>query len=281
MTTSDPAASGTSAPDDAGREPSAPGRAAPGPGGSPGDGASGPGAGEGPGDTGGKPRPDRPERRRRPLRRLALLAVCAVVAGFLPFVWQVASTSGDRHTAEGVPERPVALVLGAGVRPDGLPSLLLARRLDTAAELYFAGKVEAVLVSGDNSVDHYNETDTMSDYLVAAGVPENRIAGDYAGFSTWDSCVRAREVFGVEEATVVTQDFHLPRAVRLCRDAGIDAVGVADSSLEERRFATLYGWVREVPAAVAALGTAVFRPDPTFLGGYETAVDDALAADAE
>ncbi|MFJ9558200.1 vancomycin high temperature exclusion protein [Nocardiopsis sp. NPDC101807] len=274
MTTSDPAASGASAPDDAEREPSAPGHAAPAPDGSPGDGASVPGAG----DTGRK---TRPERRRRPLRRLALLAVCAVVAGFLPFVWQVASTSGDRHTAEGVPERPVALVLGAGVRPDGLPSLLLARRLDTAAELYFAGKVEAVLVSGDNSVDHYNETDTMSDYLVAAGVPENRIAGDYAGFSTWDSCVRAREVFGVEEATVVTQDFHLPRAVRLCRDAGIDAVGVADSSLEERRFATVYGWVREVPAAVAALGTAVFRPDPTFLGGYETAVDDALAADAE
>ncbi|MFD3685489.1 vancomycin high temperature exclusion protein [Nocardiopsis sp. NPDC058631] len=264
MTTSDSAVPGTSAPLDADRGPSAPG------------GADGSGTGTGPDRSTEK---DRPGRRRSPLRRLALLAVVAVVAGLLPFVWQVASTSGERHTAGGVPERPVALVLGAGVRPDGLPSLLLARRLDAAAELYFAGKVEVVLVSGDNSVDHYNETDTMSDYLVAAGVPRERIAGDYAGFSTWDSCARAREVFGVEEATVITQDFHLPRAVRLCRAAGIDAVGVADASMGDRRFATVYGWFREVPAAVAALGTAVFRPDPTFLGEYETAVDDALAAE--
>jgi len=269
---------GASVPDDADRAPSAPehgaGTAAT-PADASGTGAPGTRGTAGSGRSSGK---DRPERRRSPLRRLALLAVFAVLAGFLPFVWQVASTSGDRHTAAGVPERPVALVLGAGVRPDGLPTLLLARRLDTAAELYFAGKVEAVLVSGDNSVDHYNETDTMRDYLVASGVPQDRIAGDYAGFSTWDSCTRAREVFGVEEATVVTQDFHLPRAVRLCRAAGIDTVGVADSSMRERRFATVYGWFREVPAAVAALGTAVLRPDPTFLGEYETAVDDALAA---
>ncbi|WP_159942980.1 MULTISPECIES: vancomycin high temperature exclusion protein [unclassified Nocardiopsis] len=218
---------------------------------------------------------------RRPLRRLFLLAVLAVAVGCAPFVWVLSSTADHRHTAATVPERPVALVLGAGVRPDGQPSLLLARRLDTAAGLYFDGRVRAVLVTGDNSVEHYNETDTMRDYLVAAGVPPERIVGDYAGFSTWDSCARAREVFGVAEATVVTQDFHLPRAVRLCRAAGIDAVGVADSSLRERTFATVYGWLREVPAAVAALGTAVLRPDPTFLGEYETGVDDALAPDGE
>ncbi|MFD6949187.1 hypothetical protein A6A08_05640 [Nocardiopsis sp. TSRI0078] len=220
-------------------------------------------------------------RRRLRLRHLALLAVFAMVAGCAPFLWVLSSTSDHRHTAQTVPERPVALVLGAGVRPDGQPSLLLARRLDTAAGLYFDGRVDAVLVTGDNSVEHYNETDTMSEYLVEAGVPRERIVGDYAGFSTWDSCARAHEVFGVEEATVVTQDFHLPRAVRLCRAAGIDAVGVADSSLRERTFATVYGWLREVPAAVAALGTVVLRPDPTFLGDYETGVDDALALERE
>jgi vancomycin permeability regulator SanA len=235
--------------------------------------------GSGASDGSGRTRPRRRPRLR--LRHLALLAVFAVVAGCAPFLWVLSSTSDQRHTAESVPERPVALVLGAGVRPDGEPSLLLARRLDTAAGLYSSGKVDAVLVSGDNSVEHYNETDTMSDYLVAAGVPRERIVGDYAGFSTWDSCARASEVFGVEEATVVTQDFHLPRAVRLCRAAGIDAVGVADSSLRERTFATVYGWFREVPAAVAALGTVVLRPDPMFLGDYETGVDDALALERE
>jgi vancomycin permeability regulator SanA len=213
------------------------------------------------------------------LRRLAVLTVFAVVVGCAPFLWVLSSTSDHRHTAASVPERPVALVLGAGVRPDGRPSLLLARRLDTAADLYFAGKVDAVLVTGDNSVEHYNETDTMRAYLVAAGVPGEHIVGDYAGFSTWDSCVRAREVFGVEEATVVTQDFHLPRAVRLCRSVGVDAVGVADSSLADRTFATVYGWLREVPAAVAALGSVVLRPDPAFLGDYETGVDEALERD--
>ncbi|WP_083922159.1 SanA/YdcF family protein [Nocardiopsis halotolerans] len=222
------------------------------------------------GNRGGRP---------RWLRHLALLTVFATVAGCAPFLWVLVSTSDHRYTAGTVPERPVALVLGAGVRPDGRPSLLLARRLDTAADLYFAERVDVVLVTGDNSVEHYNETDTMRAYLEAAGVPEEHIVGDYAGFSTWESCVRARQTFGVEEATVVTQDFHLPRAVRLCRSAGIDAVGVADSSLRERTFATVYGWFREVPAAVAALGSVVLRPDPTFLGDYETGVDDALALD--
>ncbi|WP_231640559.1 vancomycin high temperature exclusion protein [Nocardiopsis sp. NRRL B-16309] len=219
-------------------------------------------------------------RSRRRVRLVAAVAVAAVLLAFLPFVWTLASTAGHRHTAETVPDRPVALVLGAGVRSDGLPTLLLARRLDTAADLYFDGRVSVILVTGDNSVEHYNETDTMADYLVDAGVPADRIVGDYAGFSTWESCVRAREVFGVEEATVVTQDFHLPRAVGLCRSAGIDAVGVADSSLHDRRFATVYGWLREVPAAVAAAGTVLLRPDPTFLGDDETGVQDALADDA-
>lgn len=218
-------------------------------------------------------------RRRRP--RLALLAAAALVLGCVPFAWQLVSTGEQRHTTASVPDRPVAIVLGAGVRSDGLPSYLLAQRLDLAVELYEAGSVQAVLVTGDNEVEHYNETDTMRGYLVDAGIPADRVVGDHAGFSTWDSCARAKEVFGVEEATVLTQEFHLPRAVRLCQAAGIDTVGVGGASMSERGFATVYGWAREVPAAVAALGTAVFQPDPTFLGDYETGVDDALAGAAE
>lgn len=194
-----------------------------------------------------------------------------------PFVWIVLSTGDRRLPAELVPTRPVALVLGAGVRPDGQPSLLLARRLDIAADLYRRGRVEAVLVSGDNSVETYNETDTMRAYLVAAGVPDAKIAGDYAGFDTWDSCVRAYEVFGVRAATVVTQDFHLPRAVALCRAAGIDAVGTGDGNLDRSGRATVYGYAREIPAAIAAVLDMAFSPNPRFLGPYEPGVDNALA----
>nr|WP_307851356.1 ElyC/SanA/YdcF family protein [Nocardiopsis sp. MG754419] len=221
---------------------------------------------------------DRPARRRRG-RVLAALAV--MVLGCAPFVWQLIATSEHRYGTEDVPERAVAVVLGAGVRPDGLPSHLLAQRLELAVELYEAERVRAVLVTGDNGVEHYNETDTMRDYLIDAGIPADRIVGDHAGFDTWDSCARAAEIFGVEEAVVLSQEFHVPRAINLCRAAGIDAVGVGDDSMSERGTATVYGWVREVPAALAALGTVVLRPDPKVLGDYETGVDEALAQAAE
>nr|WP_239647114.1 ElyC/SanA/YdcF family protein [Nocardiopsis salina] len=210
----------------------------------------------------------------------AAVAVCAAVAvlSTVAFVWQLNSTSDHRHAAADVPDRPVAVVLGAGVRSDGEPSRMLSHRLDVAVELYEAGSVEVVLVSGDNGEDHYNETDTMAAYLVEAGVPEEYVVGDHAGFSTWDTCARANEVFGVEEATVVSQDFHVPRAVQLCRAAGIDAVGVGESLMDERRTGTVYGWMREVPAALSSAVTAWSLPEPELLGDYETGVDDALAS---
>lgn len=221
-------------------------------------------------------RPGRAARR----RRLAVLAAVLLAAALAaPVGWLHAATAQYRHTAEEVPKRPVALVLGAGVTPEGEPTRLLERRLELAAGLYRSGLVEAVLVSGDNSREHYNETDTMYHHLVAAGVPAAKVARDHAGFSTWESCVRAREVFGVEAVTVVTQTFHLPRAVALCRTAGLDAVGVGDPAWDDRAPAMLYGHAREVPAAVKALFDMAVRPEPTFLGPRETSVDEALAAE--
>ncbi|KUP98442.1 hypothetical protein AC529_01455 [Thermobifida cellulosilytica TB100] len=212
-------------------------------------------------------------------RAAVVVAVLLAVAAPVPLVWLRATTAQYRYFPEEVPYRPVALVLGAGITSDGKPTRLLERRLELAAELYHAGRVEAVLVSGDNSLEHYNETDAMYDYLVGVGVPGAKVARDYAGFSTWESCVRAREVFGVQEATVVTQTFHLPRAVALCRAAGLDAVGVGDPAWDDRAPAMAYGHVREAPAAVKALFDMVVRPDPTFLGPRETTVDEALAAE--
>jgi vancomycin permeability regulator SanA len=190
-----------------------------------------------------------------------------------PFAWLTLSTDSRRTTAERAEARPVALVLGAGLRDDGRPSTLLARRLDIAADLYHRGTVDAVLVSGANA-----EPAAMRAYLVAAGVPDAKIVRDAAGYRTWDSCVRAHEVFGVRSAIVVTQEFHLPRAVALCKAAGIDATGVGDHSLQARGTATVYGWLREVVAAFRAVGDTLLRPAPQRLEPPTTTLANAVLA---
>jgi vancomycin permeability regulator SanA len=207
---------------------------------------------------------------RKPLVLAALLAPVLVAA---PLAWFAATTGSRRTTVERAQPRPVALVLGAGLRADGRPTLLLARRLDIAAALYHRGTVDAVLVSGAD-----DEPGAMHAYLLSAGVPDAKIVRDAAGFRTWDSCVRARHVFGVRSAIVVTQAFHLPRAIVLCGAAGIDVTGVGDASLPARRRATVYGWLREVPAAVKALGDALLRPAPRSLGEPTTSLADAVRA---
>ncbi len=202
-----------------------------------------------------------------------LVALLAPLLAAAPLAWFAASTDGRRTTVDQAKARPVALVLGAGLRRDGHPSLLLARRLDIAADLYHRGTVDAVLVSGADQ-----EPTAMRRYLLAAGVPNAKIVGDPGGFRTWDSCVRAREVYGVRSAIVVTQEFHLPRAIVLCQAAGIDATGVGDASLPARRTATIYGWLREIPAAVKALGDVLLQRTPERVGEPTSTLADALRA---
>ncbi|GLW64377.1 membrane protein [Actinomadura rubrobrunea] len=210
-----------------------------------------------------------------PLTVLAGLGVYTVLA---PLAWAYAKTADRRAGPEDVPDAPVALVLGAGIR-DGRPTTLLARRLDLAADLYRRGKVRVLLVSGDNRVRGYDEPTVMRDHLIARGVPERRIVRDFAGLDTWDSCVRAKRIFGVEKVTVVTQNFHLPRAVALCRAAGLDAWGVGDDSLAARPPATAFGYAREPLAMLKAVATLIVRPDPAVLGRPEPGVRQALAED--
>jgi vancomycin permeability regulator SanA len=207
----------------------------------------------------------------RKLWVLAVLLAPLLVA--TPLVWFAVSTDSRRTTADRAEARPVALVLGAGLRRDGRPTLLLARRLDIAADLYHRGTVDAVLVSGAD-----DEPAAMRTHLLAAGVPDAKIVGDVAGIRTWDSCVRAHEVYGVRSAIVVTQEFHLPRAVVLCAAAGIDATGVGDASLQARGIATVYGWLREIPAAVKAIGDILFQPAPQQLGDPTSTLADAVLA---
>jgi SanA protein len=118
-----------------------------------------------------------------------------------------------------------AIFFGAGIRADGRLSPMLADRMDTAIALYDAGKVRKLLVSGDNRFADYNEPGRMYDYAVARGVPPADVVRDYAGRRTYDTCYRAKAIFGVARALLVTQRFHLPRAIFTCRNLGVDAVG--------------------------------------------------------
>ncbi|MFE0460521.1 vancomycin high temperature exclusion protein [Kitasatospora sp. NPDC058965] len=213
-------------------------------------------------------------RRRRTQRKIFQGLVLLCVLALAPSAW-LFLTDGDRiRTVAGVPAEPVAVVFGAGVVGDE-PTPYLAHRLDAAVALYRAHKVKAVLVTGDNSSTGYNEPGTMYDYLVSRGVPAVRVVRDYAGFTTWDSCIRARRVFGVDHAVLVSQDYHVRRALALCRAAGIDSYAVGVS--EPRDDTWYYGGLREIPGAGKAALSALLRPDPTFLGPTEPGVAQALA----
>ncbi|TNY38207.1 SanA/YdcF family protein [Thermomonospora catenispora] len=196
-------------------------------------------------------------------------------AGLLPSVWMKAATAPYRMDAAQVRPAPVAIVLGAGIWGDR-PSPFLAGRLDVALRLYREGKVKVILVSGDNSRREYDEPTVMWRYLVERGVPGEKVVRDYAGFDTWDSCVRAKRIFGVDRAIVVSQVFHLPRAVALCRAAGVRAVGVGHDSMRTQAATTGYGYLREGLASFKALVDVARKPRPRFLGPQEPGVRNAL-----
>lgn len=196
---------------------------------------------------------------RLPPRRWRWVAGCAVLVAVLasvPTIWEHWAAAPHLRDPATVPDTPVALVFGARVHGDR-PTAFLASRLDQAARLLAAGKVRGILVSGNNDGHGYDEPDVMRAYLLAHGVPADRITVDEAGFTTWDTCVRARRVFGVREATLVTQAFHVARAVTLCRAAGVTGYGVGIGSASVGLGSTVYGYFREYFAADKALWTVL------------------------
>jgi vancomycin permeability regulator SanA len=205
---------------------------------------------------------------------LGVLLGLVVLVGAGPYLWIRFATAGKIHTVADAPATPVAIVLGAGLKTDGSPKLYLRIRLEDTLRLYQDGKIRAILVSGDHGQVSYDEVAAMTSWLVDRGVPADKVVADHAGFDTYDSCVRAYEIFGVRAALVVTQDFHVRRAVYLCREAGIDAVGVGSRAPgDDIRYQ-----VREVPAAIKATLDVVVGAAPRYLGKYETGVDEALSA---
>ncbi len=216
-------------------------------------------------------------RRRRLLVAALVLAGGAVgVAG--PWVWVRIASSGKSYAAADVPRTPVAIVFGAGLQPDGGPSRFLRYRLDIALQLYQQGRVEVILVSGDNRTSDHDEPTSMRDYLVRKGVPQERIVRDYAGRNTYDTCVRARRIFSVPSAVLVTQAYHLPRALALCNAVGVPAVGVPDEEAARNYPGLVVSYaLREIGADVKAVWDIVSGREPV-LGAPESSVTDALAA---
>lgn len=214
---------------------------------------------------------------RRPLI-IAALAAAVLGAALLAssVAWVDRGARGHIHSARDVPAAPVALVLGAQVDAKGQPSGFLGGRLAVALELYRAGKVRAILVSGDHGRADYDEPDAMRSWLMGRGVPARKVVADYAGFDTYDSCARAREIFGVTRAIVVTQNYHLARAVTLCRHLGVDADGVGDGAAGHNWLAWWRASLREWGACVKAGYDLAVRPAPTFLGQHESGIEDAL-----
>jgi SanA protein len=173
------------------------------------------------------------------------------------------------YSTQTVPSMPVALVFGAGLWRDGTPTTVLRDRIATATQLYFSGKVQKLLMSGDNSYLDYNEPGAMREYALSLGVPPEAIVLDYAGRRTYDTCYRARARFAAENVILVTQSFHLPRALYTCNILGLTAVGVASDQRGYRLGSILYWNLRELPATLTALmDLHVLRPVP-ILGQHE------------
>jgi SanA protein len=203
----------------------------------------------------------------RRLKMLFLLSILALGAVSLVFVLPRVITSlyaqPRIYPLREVPDQRVAIVFGAGLWRDGRPTPVLRDRVITAVQLYFDGKVEKLLMSGDNSDENYNEPAAMKELALRLGVPEDDIVLDYAGRRTYDTCYRARHIFKVDQAILVTQRFHLPRALYLCNQMGVPAVGVAADQQEYRNRSEAYWNLRETPATLVALWEVhVSRPLP-------------------
>lgn len=187
---------------------------------------------------------------------LLMLALACTVS-----MYSATRTYIYRSAAEA-PQAHVALVLGAAVSPDGSLSPLFRDRIDSALDLYRKGRVSKILISGDNSTKTYNEVDPARLYLLDNGVPEEDLYTDHAGFDTYSTMYRARDIFEISSMVITTQNFHLPRSVFIARSLGIEAYGVR----VDDRPVLLRNYVRETFASVKAVLDVVTNRTPKYLG---------------
>jgi vancomycin permeability regulator SanA len=184
---------------------------------------------------------------------LILISVMVLVSAVgLSRIATIYHGRGRIFNLHNAPSKPASIVFGAGLRRDGTPTSVLRDRVLTAVELYKEGKISKILMSGDNRFDYYNEPGAMKEFALEFGIPEEAIVLDYAGRRTYDTCYRAREIFGLRDVILVTQRFHLPRAIFTCNSLGVNAVGVTADSYYYRRRSQLFWNIREIPATAAA-----------------------------
>ncbi len=195
------------------------------------------------------------------LAAVCLVAVCAIDAHVRSSAESRIVTADETARLDGI---DCIVVLGCGVRPDGQPSDMLADRIAQGVALYEKGASPKLLMSGDHSRSDYDEVNTMRNVAVEAGVPADDVFMDHAGFSTYESMYRARDVFGAKRIVIVSQRYHLYRALYVAERLGLDAYGVAAdlrpyAGQEARE-------VREILARVKDFLTAIVQPPPTYLG---------------
>jgi len=197
---------------------------------------------------------------------LAACAVCVLWAAAAHFLVVEAARGRTYSDAAAVPPRHVGLVLGCSrLLADGRRNTFFDNRMLAAAQLFGAGKVDYLIVSGDNHSHDYDEPKDMKEALVRAGVPDSRVYCDYAGFRTLDSVIRVRAVFGQTSVVVVSQGFHNQRAIFIARHAGVDAIGL--NAPEVDAYNSFMTRCREVLARANTLPDLfVFRRGPRFLG---------------
>ena len=215
----------------------------------------------------GKPEKKQTPRQKKTRILVIILAALAVLALIPLTINIIVKTRGGKHITGKVPGdfgADCILVLGCGVRPDGEPSDMLVDRIRTAVALYEEGVAPKLLMSGDHGTEDYDEVNAMKACAVEMGVPPEDVFMDHAGFSTYESIYRAKEVFGVKKCVVVTQKYHLYRTLYLCEAFEIEALGVSASL--RNYYAQTKRDVREVVARCKDFCFSIVKPLPKYLG---------------
>ena len=196
----------------------------------------------------------------------ALALVCALAAAGLSIYvcFQAKPYLMTAEDAAALEQVDAILVLGCGVRPDGTPSLMLRDRLEMGLKLYEAGAAPKLLMSGDHGRVEYDEVNAMRDYALERGVPSEDVFMDHAGFSTYESMYRARDIFQCEKILIVSQRYHLYRAVYDARALGLEAYGVAAEDIAYT--GQVMREAREILARDKDFFYCIFKPEPTYLG---------------
>lgn len=206
------------------------------------------------------------------VKRIVIICICLGAAGLLVLIGINAHVKGvvkDRIVDPNkipIEEADCIMVLGCQVKEGGEPSHMLRDRLQRGMEVYELGTAEKLLMSGDHGRTDYNEVETMKQYAIDEGVDSEDVFMDHAGFSTYESIYRAKEVFGVKKMVIITQEYHLYRALYIAEKLGIEAYGVASDyhiyagqSMRD---------LREVLARAKDFVTTIVKPEPTYLGDF-------------